>query len=115
MRIWLIGAGRAGTAAIRQFQKNPNIEIVVSDPHEHPLAVEEGVIEQVDIVERVTSININEIAQRIRPDLILIAGGTGSSSFGSSTGASALSDALNYEIATQSNMPCVVLSRSNLT
>ena len=115
MRIWLIGAGRAGTAAIRQLQKNPDVELVISDPLERPRAVEEGVIKQVDILERITLININEVASRIRPDLILIAGGTGAGSFGNVTGVSALTDALNYEIAIQSNVPCLVLSRSNLT
>ncbi|MBV7328767.1 hypothetical protein KFU94_11000 [Chloroflexi bacterium TSY] len=115
MRIWLIGAGRAGSAAIRQLQKNDRIEIVVSDPLARPKAVEEGLIQQVDLVERVTPVNVNEIAKRIHPDLILIASGTGTQSFGNVAGGIALAEGLYYEIAAGSNCPCLVLSRSNLT
>ena len=72
MRIWLIGADERGSEALLQLQKNKQIEIIVSDPQERPKAVVEGIITQVDYVERITSININQSARRIRPDLILI-------------------------------------------
>lgn len=31
MRIWLIGADVAGSAALRQLRKNPAAEVIVSD------------------------------------------------------------------------------------
>ena len=54
MRIWLIGANQAGTAALQQLRKNPDIEVIVSDTLERPQAVEKRVIAQVDYVESVT-------------------------------------------------------------
>ena len=113
MRIWLIGAGRMGSAVLRQLSKNPNIEIVVSDTQPQPKAIQEGVLNELDFVERVTPININEVAKRIQPDLILIATGSGLHSYANLSGGVAMADALNYEIATSSNYPCLVISRSN--
>ncbi|MEM7134688.1 MAG: hypothetical protein AAF702_50970 [Chloroflexota bacterium] len=114
MRIWLIGAGRAGTSVLNQFKKNPDIEVIVSDPQEQPKAVQDGILDKVDIVERITPVNINQVAKRIRPDLILISTGAGSHSFGNVTGGVALSEALNYEISTSSDYPCLVVSRSSI-
>lgn len=113
MRIWLIGAGRMGAAALRQLSKNPNLEIVVSDTQPRPKAVEDGIIAELDFVERVTQVNINDVAKRIQPDLILIATGSGMHSYANISGGSAMADALNYEIATASEYPCLVISRSN--
>lgn len=115
MRIWLIGAGRAGSGVLRQLWKNPGIEVIVSDPHAEPHAVKNGIIEEVSFVERITPININQVAQRVRPDLILIATGSGSNAYGNVQGSSALADALNYEIAASSDVPCIIISRSNIT
>ena len=111
MRIWLIGAGRAGTAVLYQLKKNPEIDVTVSDPDEQPHAVRDGIIGSVNLIERVTPINVNQIAQKIRPNLILIATGS-AGSFGNVTGGIALADALNYEITTVSKYPCLVISRS---
>lgn len=115
MRIWLIGAGRAGAGVLRQLWKNPDIEVIVSDPHANPQAVKDGIIDDVNYVERITPININQLAQRIRPDLILIATGSGAQSYGNVEGSSALAEALNYETAASSDCPCLILSRSNIT
>lgn len=115
MRIWVIGAGRMGSSVLRQLQKNRALEIVVSDTQANPKAVQDGVLEQVDFVERVTPLNINEVAKRIHPDLILIATGSGMHSYANLSGGVAMADALNYEIATASTYPCLVISRSNLT
>ena len=114
MRIWLIGAGRAGTAVLRQLKKNRGIEVIVSDPQENPKAVQDGILAKVDFVERITPVNINQVAKRVRPDLILISTGAGTQSYGNVTGGLALAEALNYEIATSSDYPCLVISRSFL-
>jgi hypothetical protein len=115
MRIWLIGAGRNGVAALNQLRKNPDIEVVVSDVSSNPLAVRQGIIEAVDYVTNVTSVNVNDLARRIRPDLILFSAAGGDTSFGRMEGGQALTEALNYEIAAGSDYPCLFLSRSNLT
>lgn len=109
MRIWLIGADSRGTQALRQLVKNQRIDVIVSDDRERPKAVVEGLIDHVDYVERVTSLNINHIARRIQPDLILIDAGALDRSWGHVTGGSALSEALTNEMAGASDYPCLVL------
>ena len=109
MKVWLIGASRIGTEILRQLQKNEEIEVVVSDSSARPLAVREGVIEKVDYIETVTSVNVNSLARRLYPDLILVDSGAESRNFGHVTGGSALSQALTYEIAAASDFPCLVL------
>lgn len=113
MRIWLIGAGKVGTATLRQLKKNPEIEIVVSDPSATPEAVQQGLIEQVDVVENVTSVNVNQLARRIRPDLILLSPAANERGIGSMEGGQTLTDALNYEIISNCDYPVLILSFSN--
>jgi hypothetical protein len=108
MRIWLIGADQIGTDALRQLRKNANIEVVVSDPTEQPKAVMDKVIAKVDYVETVSPININTLARRVRPDLILIDPGADKRNLRLS-GGMAFSDAINTEIAAASEYPCLVL------
>jgi hypothetical protein len=108
MRIWLIGAAQAGTDALRQLKKNAEVEVIVSDPTEQPKAVQDRVIFKVDYVETVSPININQLARRIRPDLILIDPGADKRNLRLS-GGMAFSDAINTEIAAASDYPCLVL------
>ncbi len=109
MRIWLIGADQRGTEALRQLQKNANFEVIVSDSIEQPKAVTEGVIARVDYVEQVSSVNVNKLARRIRPDLILIDPSAGQRNIGRVTGGSAFSEALLNELATVSEYACLLL------
>ncbi len=113
MRVWLIGAGKIGTAALLQLRKNPEIQVVVSDPIPNPTAVEEGIIERVDYVENVTPVNVNRLARRIRPDLVLLTPSVVEHGLGSMEGAAALVEALNYEIASRCEYPVLILSHSN--
>lgn len=103
MRIWLIGAGSTGAATLRQLQKNPDIDVVVSDPSPRPLAVREGLIEKVDYQETVNSVNINHLARRIRPYLIRSRRrrGRGAGRVGRGAGPAL---ALNYEIGATANI-----------
>ena len=109
MRIWLIGADQAGIIALQQLQKNPNITVIISDSNEQPRAVTEKVIAKVDYVEAVTSVNVNTLARRIRPDLILIDPGAEQRTYGRMSGGMAFSEALNQEIAASSDYPCLIL------
>ena len=113
MRVWLIGAGHIGSVALRQLQKNPAVEIFVSDPSVEPEAVRDGLIERVDLVANISPVNVNEIARRVRPDMILLSPGIGEQGFGAIEGSKALSDALNYETIVASEYPCLILSLSN--
>jgi hypothetical protein len=113
MRVWLIGAGKVGTAALLQLQKNPDIEIVVSDPSANPQAVQEGVISRVDVVENITSVNVNPLARRIRPDLIMISPAANERGMAKVEGGQALTDALNHELVQTSEYPVLILSLSN--
>jgi hypothetical protein len=107
MRIWLIGASSNGTEAIKQLQKSSQIDLIVSAASPDPRAVREGVLDQVDFVETVTPVNVDSLARRIRPDLILIDGSA--SSYRGRSGGSELSQALTYEIAAASEYPCVII------
>jgi hypothetical protein len=109
MRIWLIGAGERAIEALRQLQKNENLAVVVSHPEANAPAVTQGVIAKIDLVETVTSVNINLLGRRIRPDLILIDAAADPRNVVRLTGGSAFADALINEIAQASDYPCIVL------
>ena len=109
MRIWLIGADVRGSEILRQLRKNANIEVIVSDAAERPRAVVDKVIDRVNYVENVTSVNINHLARRIRPDLILIDPGETQRSMGRVSGGVAFTESLLNEVATTSDYPCIVL------
>jgi hypothetical protein len=109
MKIWLIGADKKAIHALQQLHKNAAIEVIVSAEGPSPRAVQEGVIDKVDRMETVTSLNVNQLAKRIRPDLILIDPTAGERSYGRVEGGMALADALTYEIAAISAYPCLVL------
>jgi FlaA1/EpsC-like NDP-sugar epimerase len=110
MRIWLIGADDAGSEALRQLRKNPAITVVVSDASDRPKSVSDRVIDKVDMVEHVTPVNVNQLARRIRPDLILIDAGATKRAMGRVSGGHFFAEALQTEIAGASEYPCLVLS-----
>ncbi|MCB0104575.1 MAG: hypothetical protein KDE53_01660 [Caldilineaceae bacterium] len=109
MRIWLVGADTKGTQALRQLAKNQRVDVIVSDVSDRPRAVTEGLIDHVDYVEQVSSLNINHIARRIQPDLILIDASALDRNWGHVTGGSALSEAMTQEMASVSEYPCLIL------
>jgi hypothetical protein len=109
MRIWLIGADESGIEVLRQLGKHRTVEVIVSSSVEDPMAVREGVIEAVDFIESVTSFNVNRLARRIHPDLILIDAGAKERNLGHVTGGANFSDAIIFEITAASEFPCVVI------
>ncbi len=109
MRIWLVGADQAGTAVLRQLRKNPAIEVVVSDSTERPRAVTERVIDKVQYVESVNSVNINQLARRLRPDLIVIDRGALQKGLGRVPAGAAFVESLQEEMAAASEFPCLVI------
>jgi hypothetical protein len=109
MRIWLIGADQSGCNVLRQLRKNPEIEVIVSDATERPKAVAERLISRVDYVENVTSVNINQLARRVRPDLILIDRGAAQRVLGRGAGGVAFVEALQEEMVAASDFACLIL------
>ncbi|MBE2238934.1 MAG: hypothetical protein IAE81_14175 [Caldilineaceae bacterium] len=109
MRIWLIGADQAGTSALKQLRKNPEIQVVVSDAIPRPKAVEQRVIGQVDFIESVTPLNINQLVKRVRPDLILLDRGAIQRAFSRLSEGFAFAESIQNEIAAASAIPCIVL------
>lgn len=107
MRIWLIGAGKAGTAALRQLRKNDEIDIIVTADNDRPQAVKDGILGKVDYVETVTSLNINALARRIRPDLILV--DASMNTLGRVSGGAVFSQGMLEEMAASSDYPCLLL------
>lgn len=108
MRVWLIGAGAVGTAALRQLQKNDDIQVVVSSDTDRPQAVKDGVISKVDFVETVTTVNLNTLARRIRPDLIMVDPAT-LNVLSRVTGGAAFNQSMVEEMMASSEFPCILL------
>jgi hypothetical protein len=107
MRIWLIGAGPAGIEALRQLRKSEEIEIVVTAENERPQAVKDGLLGKVDYVDTVTSLNINSLARRIRPDLILL--DPAMNSLSRVAGGAIFNQSMLEEMAASSDFPCILL------
>jgi hypothetical protein len=109
MRVWLIGADQSGANAIRQLRKNPELEIVVSDTIERPRAVVDRVIERVDYVESVNSLNIGPLIRRTRPDLILIDSRATQRMVSNVQGGVAFAESLQDEMAAASDVPVLII------
>ncbi len=109
MRIWLIGADASGTAALRQLQKNPTLQVIVSDTIARPRAVAERVIARVDYVEQVTSANVNQLARRVRAELILLDASASQRNLRQLSEGQVFAEALDAEIAVASTVPCLIL------
>lgn len=109
MRIWLIGADVAGTEALQQLKKNPIIDVIVSDASERPKAVIDRIIAKVDYVENVSPLNVNQLARRVRADLILVDAGAAVRAMGRVSGGQFFAQALQTEMAAAAEIPCLVL------
>lgn len=107
MRIWLIGAGQAGSAALRQLHKRDDIEIIVTADTDRPPAVRDGIVGKVDYIESVTALNINSLARRIRPDLILV--DSSINKLNRVSGGAVFSQSMLEEMAASSDYPCILL------
>jgi saccharopine dehydrogenase-like NADP-dependent oxidoreductase len=112
MRILVIGAGRTGTAVLRQLKKNPALTVVTADPRPEVHAVAEGVIDAVDIVEVLTPLTLEAILEQARPDLVLLALSPEDMGLGRAAGIGMLADALRDEIAALARVPVIEVARA---
>ena len=111
MRILVVGAGRSGARVIRQLKKNSNIEIMTVDPHADSFAVEEGLIEAVDIREAFTPLTMNYVLEQAKPELVLLAVATEDLGLGNAPGMDILAGALREELVSASEIPMIEVAR----
>jgi predicted dinucleotide-binding enzyme len=111
MRILVIGAGKTGAQVIRQLRKNPDITIITADPRKELAAVDEGVIEEVDIREALTPLTLEHVLARAHPDLVLLAMPTEDMGLGKTAGMDLLVESLREEIAALSRVPVIEVAR----
>ena len=113
MRVLVIGAGRIGAKVIKQLQKNPECEIVIADPRTTLYALDEGIIDKVDIRESITPLTIMSILEATRPDLVLITMQPEDMGLDKTPGVGILAEALNEEIAALSSVPVIEVARTS--
>jgi hypothetical protein len=113
MRVLVVGAGRAGVKVLRQLQKNPELTVIVVDPHERPYAVERGVIDTVDYRESLTPLTLDYLLEKSKPDLVLLTRAPADLGVGSALGLDMLADSLQDELVTLSDVPMLVVSQAS--
>jgi dTDP-4-dehydrorhamnose reductase len=73
LRVLVIGAEKLGAQVIKQLKKMPEVAVVVAERRERPVAVESGVVDKVDIVAHVTTLNFEEVLGIAHPDFVILA------------------------------------------
>jgi dTDP-4-dehydrorhamnose reductase len=111
MKILVIGAGRTGAKVLRQLKKNPAIEVMTADPRREHFAVEEGIIERVDIHEALTPLTLETVLEQANPDLVLLAMATEDLGLGKAPGMEILADSLKEELSSLSRVPVIEVAR----
>jgi nucleoside-diphosphate-sugar epimerase len=112
MRILVVGAGRVGTGILRQLQKNPRLTVVTVDPSNRPYAVQQGVIDKVDINESLTPLTLEYVFEEAQPDLVILTRTTEDLGLGMAPGMDILAEALKEELAAISELPVIEVKRT---
>ncbi len=112
MRVLVIGAGRVGATVIQQLQKNPDISILIADPRPQLYAVEQGIIDKVDIREALTPLSLERVLAQTKPDLVLLAMPTEDMGLGRAPGIEILAGALRDELAALASAPVIEVART---
>jgi hypothetical protein len=112
IRVLVIGAGRTGARVIEQLRKNPDIAIVTADPRKKLYAVEQGIIDAVDIREALTPLTLEHVLKKAQPDLVLLAMPTEDLGLGTPPGVDILAGALREELAALSRVPVIEVART---
>jgi ketopantoate reductase len=111
MRILVAGAGRVGARVLRQLKKNPELTVITLDPRESPHAVQQGIIQAVDIHEVLTPLTLKYVLDKARPDLILLATSTEDLGLGEVSGLDVLAQSLRDELTAISRVPMIEVAR----
>ena len=114
MRILVVGAGRIGARVIRQLKKNAGLTLLTVDPREIPFAVKEGIIPSVTYNAKLTPIELEQIIEKCKPDLVLVT--TSSEDIGRSgvPGIEILVESLRGELEATSKVPIIAVDRSSI-
>ena len=113
MRILVVGAGRNGAQVLRQLQKNPGLTVITVDPRARPYAVERGIIPSIDFQESLTPLTLDYLLKKTEPDLVLLTRGPGDLGVGSAPGLDLLSESLQDELLTISDVPMIVVAQKS--
>jgi hypothetical protein len=111
MRVMVVGVGRVGSKVLLQLRKNPDLEVVTVDARERPLAVERGIIDDVDSKEPITPMNLNYLVQRMRPDIVLLTRGAEDLQIGDAPGMDMLASSLRDELMAVGSVPIIDVAR----
>jgi hypothetical protein len=103
----VVGAGRSGAVVLRQLQKNPQLTVITADPNQRPYAVQEGIIEKVDILESLTPLTLDLVVEQSQPDLMLLTRTTEDLGLGMTINTGVLAEALRDELAAISEIPVI--------
>ena len=114
MRILVVGAGRIGARVLRQLQKNPALTVLTLDPRPEPYALQEGIIDRVDIDEALTPLTLEYVLAQAEPDLVLLTTTTEDMGLGRAPGLDLLADALKEEVARLAEVPVIEVSRTGV-
>lgn len=101
----------AGVKVIKELQKNPALTVITVNPNEKPFAVQEGVIERVDIQEALTPLNLNYVFQKAMPDLVILTRTSDDLGLGQAPGIDILAESLREELISISDVPVIEVSR----
>ena len=112
MRILVVGAGRVGARVLRQLQKNPKLTTITADPNETPYAVQEGIIDKVDIRESLTPLTLDFVVAQSQPDLMILTRTSEDLGLGMAAGMDILAEALREELAAISDVPVIEVART---
>jgi hypothetical protein len=114
MRILVVGAGRVGARVLRQLQKNSQLIVITADPNETPYAVQEGIIEKVNIRESLTPLTLDYVIAQSHPDLIILTRTSEDLGLGFAPGTDILAEALREELAAICEVPVIEVARNHL-
>ena len=96
------------------MKKNETLTVVTLDPIQDPFAVQQGVIEQVDIQESLTPLTFDFVMDRAKPDLILLTTTTEDLGLGKAPGIEILAESLRAELMDISDTPVIQVARTRM-
>lgn len=85
---------------------------MTADPRQQLYALDEGIIEKVDIHEALTPMTLKHVLKQTAPDMVLLAMPTEDMGLGKVPGIDILAEALREELAALANVPVIEAARA---
>jgi Trk K+ transport system NAD-binding subunit len=111
MRVLVVGAGMVGARVLKQLKKNPKIKVVTIDPRDTPYAVEQGIIEGVDYIVDLNTVEVMETVNNVRPDLVLVTTSKEDIARAGVSGLEVLVTGLRNELEATAEVPIIAVAR----